>query len=301
MNAPAKPSAEDRRARKAMRREKQRAANPARAGAMHKARMADLYAGVPRGDAAPACNIGCSGWFYWDWKGLFYPAQMATQDWFGYYADRFDTVELNAPFYSWPTVNAVKGWLRQAGARDFVYTVKVSELITHMRRFEDVKGLVADFGYIADLLGERMGCFLFQFPASFDYTPERLARIVAQLEPRRRNVVEFRHASWWNAAVHDAFRDHGVIFCATSGPNLPDAVVKTADEIYVRFHGPERWYRHDYADAELADWARRIRDSGARRVWAYFNNDYNGFAIRNAETLRRMLNDQATVESQRPG
>ncbi|MGN6422910.1 MAG: DUF72 domain-containing protein [Asticcacaulis sp.] len=288
----AKPTPEQRRARKAERRAKQRATNLLRAEKMRKARLADPSAPAPASDALPNVNIGCSGWFYWDWKGKFYPSQMPTKEWFGHYAEHFTTVELNAPFYGWPTVNAIKGWLRQAGELPFIYTVKVSELITHIRRFEDVQDLIRDFGYIADLLGERMGCFLHQFPASFPYTPERLDRIVSQLDHRRRNVIEFRHESWWNEAVYAAFREHGTIFCSTSGPNLPDAIIRTADEIYVRFHGPERWYRYDYSDAELSDWARRIRESGARRVWAYFNNDYNAYAIKNAQALRKMLSDQ---------
>lgn len=286
-------SPEERRARKAERRAKQRATNRLRAEKMRKARLADPSGPAPVNDALPQVNIGCSGWFYWDWKGRFYPSQMPTKDWFAYYARHFSTVELNAPFYGWPTVNAVKGWLRQADDASFIYTVKVSELITHVRRFEEVAELIRDFGYIADLLGERMGCFLYQFPVSFDYTPERLERIVAQLDHARRNVVEFRHAGWWNEEVFAAFRVHGTIFCSTSGPNLPDEIVHTADEIYVRFHGPERWYRHDYSDAELAGWADKICDSGVRRVWAYFNNDYNAFAIKNALTLRDRLSGQA--------
>lgn len=280
---------EEKRAKKAERRAKQRAANAMRAEKMHRARLADSDTGKPPSDRLPKLNIACSGWFYWDWKGLFYPSQMPTSDWFAHYAGHFPTVELNAPFYAWPTVNTVKTWLKQAANKDFIYTVKVCELITHIRQFEDVQGLIADFGYIADLLGERMGCFLFQFPASFRYSPDRLERIVSQLDHNRRNVVEFRHESWWNEAVYAAFRAHGIIFCSCSGPKLPDDLIRTADEIYVRFHGPEKWYLHDYSDEELAIWARKIRESGASRIWVYFNNDYHGYAISNADTLTRML------------
>jgi uncharacterized protein YecE (DUF72 family) len=196
---------------------------------------------------------------------------------------------LNAPFYSWPTIGAVQTWIKQAGRRRFVYTVKASELITHTRKFEDTKGLIEDFGYIADLLGRRMGCFLFQLPPSFHYTPERLHSILGQLDHRRRNVVEFRHASWWNDEVFAAFRQTGTIFCSCSGPRLPDDLIKTAEEIYVRFHGTQRWYLHDYSKAELTAWADKIKASGASHVWAYFNNDREGYAIKNARQLRRLL------------
>ena len=145
----------------------------------------------------PQVNVGCSGWFYWHWRGGFYPPELPTNRWFQHYSQHFKTVELNAPFYSWPTTAAVQAWVRQAGRRKFIYTVKASELITHVKRFSGTKTLVKDFGHIADLLGPRMGCFLFQLPPSFHFTRARLDRILAQLDPARRNVVEFRHRSWW--------------------------------------------------------------------------------------------------------
>ncbi len=260
---------------------------------MHAARLA--WEGEHRSATAaaapslPATNVGCSGWFYWQWRGRFYPAELPTREWFRHYAQRFATVELNAPFYAWPTLATVEAWARQVARRKFVYTVKVSELITHVKRFVGTKTLVRDFGHVADVLGSRMGCLLFQLPPSFHYTPARLDRILGQLDPARRNVVEFRHASWWNADVYAAFRAAGVIFCSCSGPRLPDELVVTADDVYVRFHGTEHWYRHDYSRQELAVWVDRIRASGAKRVWAYFNNDGGGSAIENARMLRAQL------------
>ena len=256
---------------------------------MRAARLAagDVLPGEPADDAW--AMVGCSGWFYWHWRGTFYPAGSSSGAWFEHYANTFRTVELNAPFYCWPKVSAVKGWVRQAGRRKFTYTVKVSDLITHVKRFSRTDALVRDFHHVGDLLGSRMGCFLFQLPPSFRYSKARLDRIVRQLDPARRNVVEFRHRSWWNERVYDAFRKAGIIFCSCSGPGLPDELVKTADEIYVRFHGMQRWYRHDYSDEELAVWAERIRASGAKRVWAYFNNDRECYAIKNALALIRQL------------
>jgi uncharacterized protein YecE (DUF72 family) len=291
----------ERRARRQARRELQRAANVGRAKRMHEARLAyerdvveqDVSAKkaarpAPRGGKTEF-HVGCSGWFYWHWRGQFYPPGMPNSRWFEHYAGQFKTVELNAPFYAWPTVGTVNTWVRQAGRRKFVYTVKVSELITHVKRFTGTKTLVRDFGHIADLLGPRMGCFLFQLPPSYHYSPARLKTILAQLDPARRNVVEFRHKSWWTERVYDAFREAKVAFCSCSGPRLPDELVRTADDVYVRFHGTTRWYRHDYTKEELAVWVRRIRESGAKRVWAYFNNDREGYAIKNARELLRQL------------
>lgn len=281
---------DERRANKAARRIKQREITVLRASKMHKARLKAEASGMaPQVSKPPALNIGCSGWFYWHLRGSFYPTQMPTKDWFAHYADNFSTVELNAPFYSWPTLGTVESWRKQAEGRDMIYTVKVSELITHIRKFENTGTLVRDFGHIADLLGPRMGCQLFQLPPSYHYTPEHLHAIVEQLDPTRRNVVEFRHKSWWNVEVYAAFERAGAIFCSCSGPRLPEEVVKTADDIYIRFHGVERWYRHDYSENELTEWACRIRAAKAKRIWIYFNNDFDGYAIKNAKMLAEIL------------
>jgi uncharacterized protein YecE (DUF72 family) len=265
-----------------------------RAAKMHSARLeAERCQGsthrTPASSTTRRFNVGCSGWFYWHWRNLFYPAGSPTNKWFDYYGDQFRTVELNAPFYSWPTVATVQSWLRQIGRRRFVYTVKVCELITHTKRFKGTHELIRDFGYIADLLGPRLGCFLYQLPPSFHYTPVRLRSVLTQLDHRRRNVVEFRHASWWNEPVYAAFRETGTIFCSCSAPRLPDTLVKTADHIYIRFHGKSRWYRHNYEKPELAEWVHRVNDSGAESVWAYFNNDREGYAIANAREFLRQL------------
>ena len=232
--------------------------------------------------------IGCSGWYYWEWGDLFYSG-LPPSEWFEYYADNFDTVELNASFYSWPTVSNVQSWLRQIGDRDFVYTVKVCELITHVRQFKDTETLIQDFDLIAEILGERLGCFLYQLPPGFHYTKARLDAIVRQLVPQRRNVVEFRHASWWNEDVYEAFRNAGIIFCSCSAPRFPDELICTADDIYIRLHGRQHWYKHNYSEDELRLWAVRIKASGAKRAWVYFNNTIGANATSNALSLRLML------------
>jgi len=298
--APAAPTSEEarllRRARREARRARQREQNVLRAEKMHAARLRfereERDAGAaakPKPPSDSAVHVGCSGWFYWHWRECFYPPGVPTSRWFEHYASRFKTVELNAPFYSWPTVATVETWRRQPGRRKFTYAVKVNELITHQKRMAGVKTLVRDFCFIADLLGDRLGCFLFQLPPSFHYSAAALKRVLGALDRSRPSVVEFRHRSWWNERVYAAFRETGTVFCSCSGPRLPDELVKTADDVYVRFHGTKQWYRHDYSKEELAVWAERIRASGARRVWAYFNNDRNGYAIKNARVLMRLL------------
>ncbi len=190
------------RARREARRAKQREQNVVRAARMHEARLAhetsrppglhSASVDAPESRTQPAIHVGCSGWYYWHWRDTFYPAGHPGSLWFDYYASQFRTVELNAPFYSWPTLATIKTWNRQIGRRRFTYTVKVNELITHTKRFVRTATLVKDFGLIADLLGPHFGCFLFQLPPSVHYAPAVLKRILSQLDPRHRNVVEFR-------------------------------------------------------------------------------------------------------------
>jgi uncharacterized protein YecE (DUF72 family) len=239
------------------------------------------------GSALPLrVHIGCSGWYYWRWKGHFYPAELPTSQWFARYARVFKTVELNGTFYHWPRPATVAGWVRQA-PRNFRYAIKVNGAITHERRLRRTRRLIRKFYGIAETLGPKLGCFLFQFPPSFRFTKARLRALVTELDPAFPSAVEFRHASWWCPEVYRALRRAGIIFCSVSAPRLPEALVRTADTVYVRFHGRSRWYRHDYSPAELAAWAEKIRASGAREAWIYFNNDYEGYATSNARRLLR--------------
>lgn len=234
-------------------------------------------------------HIGCSGWFYWGWRGTFYPEGCPTHRWFEHYTKHFATCELNAPFYSWPKRSSVQCWIRQAPRR-FSYSIKVNRMITHDFRMDGVKMLVEQFYLdVAEPLGDRLACFLFQFPPSFRYTKTRLAKVLKHLDPRYRNVIEFRHKSWWNANTYRAVRKARAIMCTVSAPRLPDKLIVSHGRAYLRLHGTSRWYRHDYSNEELSAWAARIRDSGAEEVWIYFDNDRDAHAIHNAKTLAKLL------------
>jgi uncharacterized protein YecE (DUF72 family) len=288
---------DERRERRDAKRAAERVRSVARADAMRLARRTDTTpANGASGlaDSAPYW-VGTSGWYYWHWRDCFYPQGAPSSGWFAHFKKHFRTVELNAPFYSWPAIGTVKSWLRQAGRNRFVYTVKANELITHVKRFARTKELVQDFYHIGTLLGPHMGCFLFQLPPSFRYDARALDRIIAQMDPRWRNVVEFRHKSWWNERVFARFRDANIIFCSCSGPRLPDELITMTDDVYIRFHGTTQWYRHNYTREELSLWTNRIRASGAKRVWAYFNNDREGYAIKNAKELVRQLRQGHTL------
>jgi len=223
------------------------------------------------------------------WAGPFYPADLKTHKWFGFYAERFDTVELNASFYRFPTRSAVTRWRRQAPA-GFTYAVKASRIITHLKRFHGTERLVGDlYAVLGEHLGEALGPVLFQLPPSLHHDPDRLEGMLAQLDGGFVNAIEFRHPSWWRADVRRRVERAGVVFVSVSAPGLPDDLVVSGGRLYLRMHGVPL-YRQDYADADLAAWAERLKECGAREAWVYFNNDAEGHAPRNARTLRGLLN-----------
>lgn len=234
-------------------------------------------------------QVGCSGWYYSQFKGEFYPEALDRKAWLPHYAARFSTVEINSTFYHWPRATSIAAW-RRAVPASFRFTVKAHQSITHVDLFRGTESRVRDVYAIGDALAEEAGCFLFQLPASVKYDPELLARMVGQLSPERRNVVEFRSKTWWNDDVFSRFREAGITFCSPSCPSFRDELIVTSPRVYLRFHGKKRWYRHEYTAEELETWAQRVEKSGAREVWAYFNNTMgSAVATRNAIAFRERL------------
>jgi uncharacterized protein YecE (DUF72 family) len=233
-------------------------------------------------------NVATSGWYYRDWHGAFYPKELPSHKWFGHYSQQFKTVELNAPFYRWPKPATVKTWKRNA-PEHFRFSVKVNRIITHNKKFKGTEKLIQEFYQIANVLGAKMGCFLFQLPPNFEFSAERLEMILSQLDSAHKNVLEFRHASWWTPKVFSALQKRKIIFCSVSAPNLPKDLIVTAKTIYVRFHGPTRWFYDPHSEAELAAWSEKISASDAKEVWIYFNNTADGSAIANARALEKLF------------
>lgn len=235
-------------------------------------------------------HVGCSGYHYRHWRGLFYPEKLPVRRWFEYYSQQFATLELNNTFYRFPQLAFLENWYQQAPA-GFQFAVKVPQLITHFKQFHGAGPLLADFYNTCTLgLREKLGPVLFQLPPRLAYDAERLARMLAALDPAFVNVLEFRHPSWWQAAVYEALRQQGVVFCGQSHPLLPDAVVTTAPTLYYRFHGVPDLYASPYADEFLQQKAADVAAApGVAQAYLYFNNDIGGSAIGNARTLRALL------------
>jgi len=233
--------------------------------------------------------LGCSGYFYRDWKGRFYPPELEPSRWLRYYAEFFDTVELNFTFYSFPKARNLRRLYRET-PKGFVFSVKMNRAVTHLRKMRGTEELVKEFyRTVREGLGEKLGCVLFQMPPSYRYSPENLRKILDQLQPEFVNVVEFRDRSWWCPEVVAALKSAGAVFCSVSSPKLPEELVETSPVAYVRFHGRESWYRYRYSDEELEVWARRIKSARANEFYLYFNNDYNANAVENCLKLRELL------------
>ena len=230
--------------------------------------------------------IGCSGFHYRHWKGTFYPEGLAQKRWFQFYAEHFQTLELNVTFYRFPRLPVLQQWY-QNSPENFRFSVKAPKAITHFKQFHGTVDMLTSFyKTIRDGLQEKLGPVLFQFPPRFRYDDERLARVLAQLDPGFDNVLEFRHPGWWCDEVYTKLRQHGVSFCGMSHPELPTEPVVTGPVVYYRFHGVPNLYSSAYSDAELQQFVDSIKTTPhVRQVWCYFNNDAAVAAIPNAQTL----------------
>jgi uncharacterized protein YecE (DUF72 family) len=239
-------------------------------------------------------RIGCSGWNYSDWReGVFYPPRCPARRWLAYYAERFDTVEVNSSFYRLPRRDAVARWAEQTPS-GFVFTVKVSRYVTHVKRLREVDAhlplLLERIAPLAE--AGKLGPLLWQLPPTFARDDQRLAEAVAAFPSDLRHAVEFRHESWFDPQPLDLLTEHGIALVVGDRPGAPgpDRPGPTTEFAFVRFHHGRRGRRGNYSDAELVDWARTLR-SWVRQgdVYAYFNNDWEGFAPRNARTLSGLL------------
>jgi uncharacterized protein YecE (DUF72 family) len=236
-------------------------------------------------------RIGCSGWNYAAWKDDFYGGLPASR-WLEHYATRFDTVEVNNTFYRLPNRDAVARWLEQTPPA-FVFAVKASRYLTHIKRLTDLDGGVTRFYERIEPLvrSSKLGPVLWQLPPTFKRDDERLADAVARF-PDGDHAVEFRHRSWFADDVYAMLREHRVALVIADRPEVHSFQphVFTADWTFVRFHHGSRGRRGNYSERELEEWAQRFeRWRRDVRIWAYFNNDWEGFAFRNACWLKRRL------------
>lgn len=242
----------------------------------------------------PGLFTGTSGWSYQHWSGVFYPAEIKPSDYLEFYITRFDCVELNSSFYHLPRTGTVEGWIRRT-PDTFRFCVKLSRFITHRKKLMDCEEALERFFEVFGILQPRMGPVLIQLPPGLSYDEPLISDFLALLRSRYgsyRFAVEIRHKSWITDSFFDLLRQSGIAFViADSGKRFPYHEAITSDFVYMRFHGAEQLYASDYDESRLRRYAEKIGDwlSGDREVWVFFNNDFNGFAVKNALRLREIL------------
>jgi uncharacterized protein YecE (DUF72 family) len=237
-------------------------------------------------------RIGCSGWNYDHWRERVYPKGMPPSRWLEHYATLFDTVEVNATFYRLPLRSSVARWVEQTPS-GFVFAVKASRYLTHLKRLTDLGPGLQRFSERIEPLAEspKLGPVLWQLPENFHRNDDRLAGALAALPPGR-HCFEFRHPSWFVEPVYELLRAHDAALVIGDRPEVKEfqAHELTTDWTFVRFHYGSRGRRGNYSESELEEWARRFEEWNRDvDVFAYFNNDWEVFAVRNALWLKRRL------------
>jgi len=240
-----------------------------------------------------AVRIGTSGWSYAHWREVFYPQGLPQRRWLEHYCGEFSTVELNATFYRLPAEATFSGWHKRTPER-FLFAVKAPRIVTHLRKLSDCQDEMGRFLSRAKLLEDRLGPVLVQLPPRWPCDPPLLAHFLSHLPADLRFAFEFRDATWLRDDVYALLRQHNAALVRVSAPRFPDADATTADFQYLRMHGEKRLYASKYPDESLARWADSIARwaAGGQDVFVYFNNDAHGYAVEDARTLRRMVDER---------
>ncbi len=234
-------------------------------------------------------HIGTSGWLYKHWSGTFYPEGLKAADRFAYYQKFFDTVELNNPFYRLPVKETFVNWKNEV-SDEFLYSVKASRFITHMKKLRDPAESIARFMENVSGLGEKLGVILFQLPPRWNINADRLAEFLVKLPKGIRYTFEFRDHSWYDERIYKLLRKHNCAFCIYDLEQHLSPLEVTADFVYVRLHGPKGKYDGSYDDASLEVWASRINEwLKSRDVFVYFDNDIGTNAPFDAQRLMKIL------------
>jgi uncharacterized protein YecE (DUF72 family) len=233
-------------------------------------------------------KVGCSGYYYPEWKGEFYPEGLGTSKWLNHYSSVFNSVELNGTFYRQPKVENLKKYARMTPA-DFKFSAKASRYITHVLKMKDAMPFVLEFSTLLEKgLEEKFDKLLFQLPATFEYTPENLQAVFETVPASPRNVIEFRHSSWWNEHVYERFAASGIIFCNVDYPGLQPDFITTGPHSYLRLHGVPELFKSSYSEEQLEEIAARIPKQ-LESCNVFFNNTAANAAYANATTLTQLL------------
>jgi uncharacterized protein YecE (DUF72 family) len=234
--------------------------------------------------------IGTSGWHYDHWRGPFYPKNLSADEFLSHYCKHFNTVEINNSFYHLPRKTTFLDW-GNAAPQDFMFAIKASRYITHMKKLKEPKEALEKFLDHAEALGDKQGPVLFQLPPRWRANPNRLRDFFALLPKSVTSVFEFRDTSWFQDEIYQILKENDAAFCIYYMQEKASPLVVTADFVYIRFHGPDGVYAGKYTKKALKDWADDISDwsDEGKEIYCYFNNDQHGYAVENAIELKALL------------
>lgn len=242
--------------------------------------------------------LGTSGYNYKEWRGKFYPEKLPQKQWLYYYAEQYDTVEINNSFYSSVKKETYENWYNQT-PKEFTFVIKGHRYITQLKKLQDVEEPVALFFSNAKALKDKLSCVLWQFPASFRVSAgkeheylQRLETFLKLLPTSVRHAFEFRDTSWFTDEVNKLLRSYNASLIISQSAKFPEIELLNGIFAYIRFHGPAGLYTSGYSDESLAEWAIRIKKYlQTQDVYVYFNNDAGGWAIGNSQTLKKLIRE----------
>jgi uncharacterized protein YecE (DUF72 family) len=249
--------------------------------------------------------IGTSGWNYYHWYQKFYPQSLKSKDFLAFYSQKFKTVEINYSFYHLPRPQSYQNWYSQT-PDDFLFAVKASRFITHIKRLKGVKSAWQVFLKNTLNLKEKLGPILFQFPPSFQATKENIKRLenflkfITSFQFGKKSAIalflpmkfsfEFRHKTWCEEKIYKLLKKYNAAWVIADSPRYPRADEVTADFVYIRMHGSKTMFSSKYTDKELKNLSQKIKkwQRQNKDIYVYFNNDFQGFAIKNAKELLKL-------------
>jgi len=235
-------------------------------------------------------NVGCSGYYYSQWKNSFYPQGLSTSEWLQHYSSVFDSVELNGTFYRVPKLSDLENYAKQT-PDNFTFSVKISRYITHVLKLENCEEKIQQFcNLIHAGLGDKLENILFQLPPSFQYSEENMERVLRSIPGTPNYAVEFRHISWRNPEIIEQLRKHGCSFCNSDYPGLDHSFIQTSKRFYARFHGSPELFKSSYSQEDLKKFSESLPNT-CGSFYIYFNNTYYDAAFRNAIELLTLLGE----------
>lgn len=240
--------------------------------------------------------IGCSGFHYKSWNTVFYPEGLPKNEWLTYYAQHFNTVEINNTLYSFPAKKTIKSWYKNT-PDDFLFSIKANRYFTHMKKLNIDNNFVVkfkDFNNSIDGLGNKLGAILWQLPGNFKKDEDKLKAFIEFLPNDKQHVIEFRNPTWFTDSVIEILNNSNILFCEISSPqeNLPELINSNNNVKYLRFHGKDKWYDYLYSESEMEEFRDKLVEAGIKKIFAYFNNDMNANAIKNGLKFKELLKEK---------